>query len=143
MTATDIDNIINTLMFPTQFAKTFINTGASYPPYNIIKKSETETILEMAVAGFKESEINVVIEDGRLKVSGKKVDPDTTNYIHKGIGTRSFEHSFALSKDARVDNAEYSDGILSVFVSYQIPEEKKPKSIPIQRGERQYLTETK
>ena len=141
---TDFDNIINTLMFPTQFAKNFVNTGAGYPPYNIIKSSENETVLEVAVAGFKEDEVNVVVEDGYLKVSGKKLtNDDGVNYLYKGIGARSFERSFALSKDAKIDNAEYADGILSVFVSFQIPEEKKSKSIPIQRGGREYLAEKK
>lgn len=136
MTTLDLNDIVNTLLFPTHFAKTFANVGGTYPPYNIIKKSDTETILEVAVAGFKENEINVIVEDGYLKISGKKESADDLEYLHKGIGTRSFERSFALSKDSKIDNAEYADGILTVFVSYQIPEENKPKSIQIQRGKR-------
>jgi molecular chaperone IbpA len=81
------------------------------------------------------------VEDEKLKVSGKKETYESSNYVYKGIGTRSFEKTFALSKDTKVTNAEYADGILSVFVHYEIPEEKKPKQIPIHRGERLYLTE--
>lgn len=137
----EIDEIINTLLFPTRYSKSFTNVGTTYPPYNIIKISDSETVLEVAVAGFKENEIKVVVENGYLKISGKKENNDTANYLYKGIGTRSFEKSFALSKDTKVERAEYADGILSVFVKYEIPEEKKPKQIPITRGERIYLVE--
>jgi molecular chaperone IbpA len=137
----EIDSIIDSMLFPTRYTNAYVNSGSTYPPYNIIRLSDTETVLEVAVAGFKESEVNVVVEDQRLKISGKKETSETTNYVYKGIGTRSFEKSFALSKDTKVTRAEYADGVLSVFVQYEIPEEKKPKQIPIHRGERMYLTE--
>jgi molecular chaperone IbpA len=137
----DFDDIVNTLLFPARFAKTFAPTGTSYPPYNLLKLDDGITVLEVAVAGFREDEIRVVVEDSILKITGKKENSEQLNYIYKGIGTRGFERTFALSQDSKVDKAEYADGILSVFVSYQIPEEKKPKAIPISRGERIYLTE--
>jgi molecular chaperone IbpA len=137
----ELDSIIDSLLFPTRYTSAYVNSGSSYPPYNIIRLSETETVLEIAVAGFKESEVTVVVEDEKLKVSGKKEATETSNYVYKGIGTRAFEKTFALSKDTKVTKAEYADGILSVFVHYEVPEEKKPKQIPIHRGERMYLTE--
>lgn len=137
----EIDEMISSLMFPTQFAKMHVNRGTTYPPYNIIKTSETETVLEIAVAGFKEDEISVVVEDTQLKISGKNTTNDGAEYLYKGIGSRSFEKTFTLPKDSKVDKAECVDGILKVFVSYQIPEEKKPKLIPIHRPGRTFLTE--
>lgn len=138
----EFDSIIETLLYPRSYSVPgYQKKGSSYPPYNIIKLSETETVIEIAVAGFKESDIDVLVEDKTLKISGKKDIGDDSNYIYKGIGTRSFERSFALSSDTKVTKAEYSDGILSVFVEYEIPEEKKPKQIPIGKGERVYLTE--
>jgi len=137
----EIDDIVSTLLFPARYAKSFVNTGTSYPPYNIIRLSEQRAVLEVAVAGFKESELDVSVEDGTLKVSGRKDEDQQLNYIHKGIGTRAFERTFALSQDARVERAEYADGILSVHINYVVPEEKKPNTIPINRGERVYLTE--
>lgn len=137
----EIDDLFNAFLLPPRFAKTFTNVVPSYPPYNIVRKSETEILLEMAVAGFKESEINVVVEDDHLKVTGRKEDTDGADYIYKGIGTRAFEKSFLLSKEARVDSASYNDGVLSVLVIYEIPEEKKPKQIPISRGEKVLLVE--
>lgn len=137
----ELDSIIDSLMFPSRYTAAYTNSGPSYPPYNIIRMSDTETVLEVAIAGFKEDEVNVIVEDEKLKISGKKESADTSNYVYKGIGTRSFERTFALSKDTKVTKAEYADGILSVFVHYEVPEEKKPKQIPVQRGERLYLTE--
>lgn len=140
-----LDKQFKTLMddfwFPTRTASSYIHSGKSYPPYNIIRVSENETVLEIAVAGFKENELDVSVDGGLLKVSGKKGNEDVANYLYKGIGTRSFEKSFTLSKDAKVTEAEYADGILAVHVQYEMPEEKKPKSIPISKGERIYLTE--
>lgn len=137
----ELDSIIDSLLFPSRYATAYANSGPSYPPYNIIRLSDTETVLEVAIAGFKEEEVNVVVEDEKLKISGKKESPDSSNYIYKGLGTRSFERTFALSQDTKVTKAEYADGILSVFVHYEIPEQKKPKQIPVHRGERLYLTE--
>lgn len=138
----ELDDIVNTLLFPARYAKTFVSSGASYPPYNIIRVSEKQAVLEVAVAGFKEAELNVSVEDGTLKITGRKEEGESNlNYIHKGIGTRAFVRTFALSQDAKVERAEYADGILSVFIEYIVPEEKKPNSIPISRGERLYLTE--
>jgi molecular chaperone IbpA len=138
----ELDSIIDAMLFPTRYTSAYTNSGSSYPPYNIIRLSDTETVLEVAVAGFKEDELNVVIEDEKLKICGKKAAVETSSYIYKGIGTRAFEKSFALSKDTKVTKAEYADGILSVFVHYEVPEERKPKQIPVCRGERLYLAET-
>lgn len=137
----ELDNIVHSLLFPARYAKSFVNSGASYPPYNIIRLNEHHVVLEVAVAGFKEAELSVVVEDGELKISGRKQEAENVEYIHKGIGARAFERKFALSQDVRVEKAEYADGILSIFVEYIVPEEKKPNSIPINRGERIYLTE--
>lgn len=136
----EFEEVVNAILFPSRLAKTFAPTGTAYPPYNLLKIDETTTVLEIAVAGFKENEISVTVQDGYLKVVGKKEQKEA-EYIYKGIGTRAFERVFALSRDSIVDKAEYADGILSVFVIYQIPEEKKPKSIPISRVERQFLAE--
>jgi len=137
----ELDSIIDSLLFPTRYTTAYANSGPSYPPYNIIRLSDTETVLEVAIAGFREEEVNVVVEEEKLKISGKKEATDSSNYIYKGIGARAFERTFALSKDTKVTKAEYADGILSIFVHYEVPEEKKPKQIPVQQGKRIYLTE--
>jgi molecular chaperone IbpA len=140
----ELETIINALMFPTARSRDYAHDGTSYPPYNIYRDGENATILEMALAGFKESELNVVVEDRNLKISGRKetTTSKSDGYIYKGIATRSFEKTFTLRNGSKVLSAEYADGILTVKVSYEIPEEKKPKQIPIsQKSEKEFLTE--
>lgn len=129
---TNIENIIDALMFPSRTSRTFINSGASYPPYNIIKLNDTETLLELALAGFTKDELSVVVEDDKLKISANpEGSAIVTDYIYKGIAKRSFERSFKLSSDAVVKSSAFEDGILSILVEYIIPEEKKPRKIEI------------
>lgn len=135
----EINTIFNSLLFPTRYNNKVSTTG--FPPYNIIKSSEDSAVIELAVAGFSESELGVVVDGDILKVSGKKEAEDDKDYLHKGIGTRSFERTFTLSKDSKVIDAGYSDGILSIKVEYEIPEEKKPKIIQIGSNKKQLLTE--
>jgi molecular chaperone IbpA len=128
----ELENIISAFMFPTPRTRNYVNTGAAYPPYNIVLLDQENTMLEMALAGFKEDELSIVVNDGHLRISGRKEDAfEGPQYIYKGIGTRAFEKLFTLSPTAKVDSAEFVDGILSVRVSHEIPEEKKPKQIPI------------
>jgi molecular chaperone IbpA len=137
----ELNDVIDSIFFPSRLTQTFAKSGASYPPYNIVRLSDEKTVLELAVAGFKETDLTVSVEDGHLRISGKKEESDAAKYLYKGIGTRAFERVFTLAKDTKIDGAEYADGILSIFISYEIPEEKKPKQIEIHKGERLYLTE--
>lgn len=137
----ELNDVIDSIFFPSRLTQSFAKTGASYPPYNIIRLSDEKTVLELAVAGFKETDLTVTVEDDKLKISGKKDEAEDVKYLHKGIGTRAFERVFTLARDTKIDGAEYADGILSVYFSYEIPEEKKPKQISINRVERQLLTE--
>lgn len=137
----ELNEVLDAIFFPSRLTQTFAKSGASYPPYNIVRLSEDKTVLELAVAGFKESDLTITVEDVYLRIAGKKEETDGTKYLYKGIGTRAFERVFTLSKDTKVDGAEYADGILSVFFSYEVPEEKKPKQITINRSEKVLLTE--
>lgn len=135
---TDVDRLFSNLF------GTFLSTGVkelnAYPPYNIIALSNTETVLEYAVAGFNEKQITVEVENNILRITGSKDNSDVANYLYKGIGTRSFEKRFSLNKNSEVTKAEYADGILSIHIKSATPEINK-SSIPITRGERLYLTE--
>ena len=70
-------------------------TTSNYPPYNLITVSNTESRLELALAGFKKKEVNVYTQDGKLFVEGQKEDKETeTNYLHKGLAQRSFTRAW-------------------------------------------------
>lgn len=103
-----------------------------YPPYNIIKLEENKTLLEFAVAGFKENEIEITVENQELLISGASETPSTKRTaIYTGIATRNFKTKFALEEHVEVIGANLEDGILSVTLEKNIPEEKLPKKITI------------
>lgn len=109
---------------------TRVTTQNNYPPYNVIKQDEDTYLVELALAGFNKSEINVTVDNGNLIVKGEKENKDV-QFKHKGIATRSFTRSFALGEYMEVTEAEFENGMLSVIIERIVPEEKKPKSIDI------------
>ncbi len=105
----------------------------SYPPYNIVKSGDDYRI-ELSVAGFSEKELNVEVEESTLTISGRK-DKSDSEYLHKGIAGRSFVRKFTLAADLIVKGANIVDGILVVNMQLVIPDEKKPRTINIGKGE--------
>jgi molecular chaperone IbpA len=117
-----------------QLNRTFANTKAdNYPPHNVVQLDDTHFIIELAVAGFAESEIDVELADNVLTVKGETTSPDReqSKYLHKGISTRNFTRSFPLAENIEVRNATVQNGILAVDLELVIPEEKKAKKIAI------------
>jgi len=98
---------------------------------NVIKKDDYNFILELAVAGYRQNEIEVTTERNSLKVTGKKVDEDTREYLVKGIAGRKFSRQFVLSDTVVVRDANLADGILSIQLENVVPEEQKPRKIDI------------
>ena len=115
----------------------FINLTANqvqqnYPPYNMIRRSDDEFVIEIAVAGFKPGEINLEVEGNQLKVHGDQTKDDAqVEFMHRGISARSFVRQWTLAEHVEVVNAEQENGILSIELKRRVPEEKKPKSIAI------------
>lgn len=106
----------------------------SYPPYNIEKSGEDNYRITMAVAGFQQEDLNIVLQDGILTVSGrtkKQEAAEGTQVLHRGIAARSFERTFRLADYIKVDEADLKDGLLTVSLTRVVPEEKKPRMIPI------------
>lgn len=111
--------------------------AVSYPPYNIAKLSEDEYEIAMAVAGFKQSELSVVAQQNSLVVSGStepKEEKEGKTYLHRGIANRSFERKFSLADHVKVVDAALADGLLTLRLKREIPEESKPKVITINSG---------
>jgi len=103
-----------------------------FPPHNIIKVNDTHYMVELAIAGFDEKEIDITIKDGLMTVKGEKQQSDNeVNYLHKGIGTRSFSKTIRLADTIEVQGAAFKNGILSIGLENIIPESKKPKKIEI------------
>lgn len=107
-------------------------TISNFPPHNILKLDDTHYIVELAVAGFSKDEIEISVDDGTLTVKGEKKDTAIgVQYLHKGIGTRSFTKSLTIADTVEVKGAEFKDGILSIGLENIIPEHKKPRKIEI------------
>jgi len=104
---------------------------SNYPPHNIIKKGETYCI-EIAMAGFKKSDIDIQVEDNTLNISANYLGRENNvEFIHKGISEKEFYKSFALAEYVEVKKAKMVDGILIIELEKNIPEEQKPKKIKI------------
>jgi len=107
-------------------------SAGGYPPYDIELVGENKYSITLAVAGFKESEVDVTVENGVLSISGKKEDArKDSRYLHRGIASRSFERKFNLADHVEVVNAQLDDGLLKVSLAKEIPEAMKPRKIPV------------
>jgi molecular chaperone IbpA len=106
----------------------------SWPPYDIIRSSEDSYRITMAVAGFSEGELNITHQPNLLIVSGNK--PETEGeYLHRGIAGNSFERRFELADHVKVDRADLKNGLLTIVLMREVPEEMKPRKISIKAGD--------
>jgi len=96
---------------------------------------------------YAEKNNGAYFNNQRIKVSKKKNlenclfatssdnDEKSSNneigFVHQGIAKRSFSRQFNLSDDIIVKNADLQDGMLIVNLERVIPDEKKPRLIPI------------
>lgn len=105
----------------------------NYPPFNVVQVTENEYEIQVAVAGFKKSEIDVEINQNQLLVSGKKaiVESDERVYLHRGLAARDFEREWTLEQYIEVRGAEIQDGILTIKLERVLPESMKPRKIEI------------
>ncbi len=104
----------------------------SYPPYNIELVNEDQYRISMAVAGFDRSEIEIETERDVLKIVGRKAKPETQGtFLHRGIASRDFEHSFRLADHVKVVGARLDNGLLNIELQREIPEAHKPRRILI------------
>ena len=104
----------------------------TYPPHNVVRESEFQYIVELAVAGFTEQDINLEVKDHILTVTAQREQRrDQSKYMHKGISARKFKKSFRLSEYTEVRGAEMKDGILAIGLEVVLPEEKRPQTISI------------
>lgn len=123
-----------TLGFGPVFREFHIPT-TNYPPHNIIKKADNVYILELAVAGFKKSEVTVTEHQGELIIKGTKEqvyeEDSQDDYQFRGIGRRNFEKKFKMAEFLEIVDAKLEDGILSITLMRNVPEEAQPKLIAI------------
>lgn len=103
----------------------------NWPPYDIIKTGEDDYRIAMAVAGFTQDELTITQEQNMLFVAGQKANDDDLQYLHRGIAGRSFQRRFELADHVKVVGAGLVNGLLTVDLKREIPEEMKPRQIAI------------
>ncbi len=114
----------------------------TYPPYNIERRGDNEYRISMAVAGFSQDELNVDVKEATLTVKGEKqASEEKSSYLHRGIAQRGFERRFQLADHVEVVGADLKDGLLHIDLVRNLPENMKPRSIPI-GGKTEKLLET-
>tara|TARA_R110001606_G_scaffold4237_2_gene19824 strand:+ start:21033 stop:21713 length:681 start_codon:yes stop_codon:yes gene_type:complete len=109
----------------------------NYPPFNIERSGEDQYRITLAVAGFKDEEIEITAQQNLLLVAGNKKadDHEGKQFLHMGIANRNFERRFELADFVRVENAELADGLLEIDLVREIPEAMRPQTIAINKGD--------
>ncbi|MGC1412249.1 MAG: Hsp20 family protein [Acetobacteraceae bacterium] len=109
--------------------------ASSYPPYNIEKTGEDTYRLTMAVAGFRPEELDLVVKDNTLLVSGKaSSEGQKGEMLYRGIAGRAFERRFVLADHIVVDGADLQNGLLHIGLKRVVPEALKPRRIAVGNG---------
>jgi len=104
----------------------------SYPPYNIEKTSDDSYRLTMAVAGFGPDDIELVVKENTLLITGKvAAEAEKTELLYRGIAGRAFERRFTLAEHMVVDGADMKNGLLQIALKRVVPEASKPRKIAI------------
>ena len=104
---------------------------SNYPPYNLVQLSNTESRLEVALAGFKKDEVVVYTEYGKLFIEGEKEIKEKeveTNFLHKGLAQRNFNRSWTISDDTEVRSVSFEDGLLTIMLGKIVPDHHARKN---------------
>ena len=118
----------NTIGMDDYFDRLFrTQEQTNYPPYNLIQVSDTEVVLELALAGFKKEEVNVYTQEGKLYVEGKRGETEEKTYVHRGVAARSFTRAWTLSDETEVRSVEFENGLLTVTLGRVVPDHHKRK----------------
>ena len=118
------------------------SSANGYPPYNIEKSGDNDYRIVMAVAGFAEAELNVTQKENELLVTGQAAADvsDEKQYLYRGIAGRNFERRFQLADHVKVTGAKLANGLLTIELQREIPEEKKARAIPVVANAQPALT---
>ena len=106
--------------------------AATYPPYNIRQVDENNYVIEMAVAGFAKTDIELTLEGNKLVVTGKSQDEAAPNtFLYKGIANRGFTREFTLADKVEIENAELANGMLKIGLANMVKLQDAIKKIPL------------
>jgi molecular chaperone IbpA len=109
----------------------------TYPPYNIRQIKDNKWVIEVAVAGFSKSDIEVTLEGNKLVIKGASQynAPEEGTFLHKGIATRNFTHEFKIADKIEIENAELANGMLKIWLENLIKTQDMVKKISVKSKE--------
>ncbi len=110
---------------------TSLQQADNYPPFDLERTGDDSYRITLAVAGFRQDEIDITAQQNLLVVSGRKREENERQFVHRGIATRAFERRFGLADYVQVRGADLSDGMLSIELVREIPEAMKPRKVAI------------
>jgi HSP20 family molecular chaperone IbpA len=94
-----------------------------YPPFNIEAVAENAYRITLAVAGFREEDLSITVEDRQLVIRGRQGEEDCDRvFLHRGIAARAFQRSFVLADGVEVAGAAMENGLLHVDLRRTVPE---------------------
>lgn len=109
-----------------------VTKAVSYPPYNIKQVKDNKFVIEMAVAGFAKSDIEITLEGNKLVIKGNTEDKDAPeDFIYKGISNRNFTREFKLADKIEIKDAELTNGMLKIWLENMIKTQDMIKKIPL------------
>ena len=106
----------------------------TWPPYDIVRTTDDDYRIEMAVAGFGDSDLDIMQERNMLLIRGQNAAAKDGEYLHSGIAGRSFERRFELADHVKVEGASLVNGLLRIALKHEIPEARKPRKIALGNG---------
>lgn len=108
------------------------HNNSSYPPYNIVKLDDEQSLIEVAVAGFQEEDLNIDYKEDVLEISGTS-KKEEKQYFYRGLAARDFNLKFALTPETVIVGASVENGLLKVLMKRVIPESKRSRKIPFSK----------
>ena len=106
----------------------------TYPPYNIKQVKENKYVIELAVAGFSKTDIEVTLDGNKLVVSGSAKDEpleEGETFFHKGIAARNFTRTFKLADKIEIKEAEMVNGMLKIWLENLVQANDAIKKIAV------------
>jgi HSP20 family molecular chaperone IbpA len=105
-----------------------------YPPYNIEQTCEKSYRITLAVAGFRDEDLVITVEDSTLVIRGRQMDDlDERIFLHRGIAARQFQRSFVLAEGVDVGTARMENGLLHIDLNRNVPD-RVVQTIQIEKG---------
>ena len=103
--------------------KTAKSGSEGYPPFNIEQSSARSYRITLAVAGFEDDDLSIIVEDKQLIINGrqKEISGDRT-FLHRGIASRQFQRVFILAEGVEVGEARIENGLLHIELEQSVPE---------------------